>query len=103
MTQTALKLYEVAKHLNELNKDGKVKGFKGNEERICQNHSDMSRVFLFGFITKKNDDLIIDLLISPSAFDKSQVKCETAVKTFKNHFGFFHRTNNMGTLYRFCK
>ena len=88
MSETAHKMFEIAKYLDEL-KDGKVKGFKGNEKgyakiiEICRGCS----IWLHH---EKSDNLIIDLLISPSAKEKNSVTCKDTVEKFKNFFDFAH-------------
>ena len=87
MATNQSKLHELAKHLNDLNKYGQVKGFQGNENgyakivQICRGCS-------VWFHNEKNGKLIIDLLISPSAQSTHPQKCNKAVEIFKDLFSF---------------
>lgn len=81
------KLFEIASHLGELNKNGQVKGFRGNEKGYAKVKQIMVGCSIWVH-HEKNDDLIIDLLVSPSAKEKHETKCKNAVKKFKDHFSF---------------
>lgn len=82
-----IKLIEIARHLGELNKKGQVKGFKGNEKGYAKVKQIMVGCSIWVH-HEKNGDLIIDLLVSPSAKEKNETKCENTVKKFEDHFGF---------------
>ena len=87
MTTNQSKLFDVAKHLGDLNKQGCVKGFNGNENgyakiiQICRGCS-------IWIHHELNETLIIDLLISPSAQKSYPEKCSRAVRLFKEFFSF---------------
>jgi len=87
MDSNQAKLFEVAKHLGDLNKQGCVKGFSGNENgyakiiQICRGCSVWIHYEL-------NGTLIIDLLISQPAKKTSPDKCSHAVRLFKELFSF---------------
>ncbi len=83
----AEKLYLVADHLHELNSKGKVKGFSGNENgyaKIIQ----IIRGCSVWIHHEKNNELIIDLMVSPPAFEKRPLECEESIALFKDYFGF---------------
>jgi len=86
MTDTSCKMFEIASHLSELNNDGKVKAFRGSEKgyakviEICRGCS----IFVHH---EKNDDLIIDLLVSHHAKEKKPPLCGNTIKKFKEFFG----------------
>ena len=93
MNITASKLFEVAKHLHDLNKNGQVKGFSSNENgyaKIIQ----LCRGCSIWVHHEKNDELIIDLLISPSAKEKQSDLCRDVVRKFQEFFDFTSKKSN---------
>ena len=87
MSDTSSKMFEIARHFKELNKYGKVKGFKGNEKGyakiigICRGCS-------IWVHHEKNDNLIINLLVSPSARENNATLCSNTIKKFQKFFDF---------------
>ncbi len=79
------KLYEIAKYLKDLNKKGKVKGFKGNENGYAKIRQIVPGCSIWIHL-EKNEDLIVDLLVSPSAKERNYSKCQSAINNFKSHF-----------------
>src|SRR4030042_3192087 len=81
------KLYLVANHLNELNSNGKVKCFSGNENGYAKIKQIVRGCSLW-LHHEKNGELIIDLMISPSVLEKKPLECEESLRLFKEYFGF---------------
>ncbi|MBV5339172.1 MAG: hypothetical protein J0665_06380 [Deltaproteobacteria bacterium] len=81
------KLYQIAKHLNELNSKGKVKGFSGNENGYAKIFQVIRGCSIWIHL-EKNNDLIIDLMISPTALEQHLTKCDLSIKKFTEYFQF---------------
>ena len=87
MKSNQTKLYEVSKYLGDLNKQGCVKGFSGNENGYAKIFQ-VRRGCSVWIHNELNGVLIIDLLISPSAQRTYPEKCTRAVHLFKKFFKF---------------
>jgi hypothetical protein len=79
------KMFYIAKHFNYLNDKGKVKAIKGNEKGYAKIKDIVRGCSLFVH-HMNNDQLIINLLISPAAKSSYELVCNKAVKSFDNHF-----------------
>ncbi len=86
MSDTAKKLYDVARHLNALNNKGKVKRFAGNENGYAK-IIEIYRGCSIWLHHEKNGDLIIDLLISQNAQKENPPLCLKSTEKFKEFFG----------------
>lgn len=80
------KLYLAAKKVNDLNKSGNVKGFSGNENGYAK-IAQIKPGCAIWIHHLKNDQLIIDLLISETAANRYPLETNTALEKFKNFSG----------------
>lgn len=88
MTETIEnKMYLIAKYLGELNDDGNVKGFKGNENGYAK-VLEIKRGCALWVHHLKEDRLIIDLMITDTAGSKYPELSRKAVEQFKNFFNY---------------
>lgn len=79
------KLYQVAKHFNDLNSKGKVKGFSANERGYARIKKVVNGCDLLVHHLK-NGNFIIDVMVSPTALVKNEQACRRAISIFKNYF-----------------
>ena len=75
-----------------MNKDGKVKGFKGNEKGYAK-VIEVCRGCSVWVHREKSDDLIIDLLVSPSANENNPTLCGNTIQKFKEFFDFSSKSS----------
>ena len=86
MISASDKIVEIAGHLKDLNKYGKVKGLQGNENGYAK-VIEILRGCSVWVHHLHNDDLIIDLMVSHTAHKKNPALCDSAVKKFEDFFG----------------
>ncbi len=87
------KMYHIAKELDELNKDGKVKGFSGNEKGYAKVLQIVRGCSLWVH-HEKDDRLLLDLVVSPAAKRAFPTKCDKSIDKFKELFGFSLKKSN---------
>ena len=80
-----LKMYRVAKELNDLNQKGKVKSFTANSKGYSKILG-IERGCAIWFQHQNDDTLTIDLLISKPAENKYPIACENAKKEIRQIF-----------------
>jgi hypothetical protein len=86
MISASDKIFEIAGHLKDLNKYGKVKGLDGNEKGYAK-VIEIFRGCSVWVHHLHNDDLIIDLMVSHTAHKKNPALCDSSVKKFEDFFG----------------
>lgn len=85
MTSSTNKMYFIAKHYNDLNASGMVKGFKGNEKGYARIKKIVNGCSLYVFHTL-NDHLTINIMLTPTSKSRYELACTTAVGIFEKHF-----------------
>jgi hypothetical protein len=86
MLSTEDKMYQVAKYFGDLNRKGKVKGFRANEIGYAR-VKDIVRGCTLFVIHTNDGELSVNLLISSTALSRYEATCQRAVKTFKSFLG----------------
>lgn len=82
-SSTEEKMLSIAKNLNQLNKQGKVKSFQGNEKGYAK-VIEIKRGCSIWVHHLKDDRLIIDLMISESAQSKYPEISRETINKFKD-------------------
>jgi hypothetical protein len=81
------KMYSIAKYLDELNPDGKVKGFKGNEKGYAK-ILEIKRGCALWVHHLKDDRMIIDLMITDAAGNKYPEIAKQVKEKFEDFFNY---------------
>lgn len=99
MISTEDKMYQVSKHFGDLNSKGKVKGFGANEKGYARIKNIVNGCGLLVHHTN-DEELILDVMVSPTALSRYGATCQRVISTFKNILGSEVRqrkwTNAMG-------
>jgi len=85
MSVTEDKMYAIAKHYNYLNDRGNVKAIKGNEKGYAK-IKEIARGCSLFVHHWNNDQLVINLMISPAAKTRYELLCNNAVEVFRSQF-----------------
>lgn len=86
MLSTEDKMYQVAKYFGDLNRKGNVKGFKANERGYARVKDIVRGCGLF-VVHTNNEELMVYLMVTPTALTRYEATCKRAVTTFKNFLG----------------
>ncbi len=86
MLSTEDKMYQIAKYLGDLNSKGKVKRFWPNERGYAK-VKDIVRGCPLLVLHTNDAELIVTLLVTPTALLRYGTTCQRAVTTFKSFFG----------------
>ena len=80
------KMYNIAKHYNELNDKGNVKASKANEKGYAR-IKDITRGCTLVVVHRKDSQIIINLLVTTAAKKREETLCNRTIEVFKSHFG----------------
>lgn len=81
------KMFSIAKYLDELNPDGNVKGFKGNEKGYAK-ILEIKRGCALWVHHLKDDRMIIDLMITDAAGNKYPEIAKQMKEKFEDFFNY---------------
>lgn len=83
---TENKMYNIAKHYTDLNDKGSVKASKANEKGYAR-IKDITRGCTLVVVHRKDNQIIINLLVTAAAKKREETLCNRAIEVFKSHFG----------------